>query len=139
MYLADYFIKEIKKYHRAFMQKKVLRTMEEVEANTDEENIPSATALAELSNDLPNLLMVGAVSVLIPALSANGRAEKVVSCARDGYKPLAVAGIGGTPFGATPTVHYINGDNLHCSYVNYTSAVSKEYTAAVYILYFKIN
>ena len=52
MDLADYFIKEIKKYHWDFMKKKVLRTMEEVEANTDEYNIPSAMALAELSNDL---------------------------------------------------------------------------------------
>lgn len=40
------------KFYKAFQKQRVLKTMEEVDANTNEENIPSALLLSELSNNL---------------------------------------------------------------------------------------
>lgn len=42
----------LQKFYIAFQAQKVLKTMEEVEANTNEENIPSALLLTELNNNL---------------------------------------------------------------------------------------
>lgn len=44
----------IDKFYKAFQKQKVLKTMEEVEANTNEENIPSALLLSALNNKLGN-------------------------------------------------------------------------------------
>ncbi len=40
------------KFYKAFQQQKVLKTMEEVEANTDEGNLASALLISELNNNL---------------------------------------------------------------------------------------
>jgi len=40
------------KFYKAFQKQRVLKTMEEVEANTDEKNLASALLLSELNNNL---------------------------------------------------------------------------------------
>lgn len=40
------------KYHKGFFTKRVLKTTEEVEANTNPKNLPSALVVGELINDL---------------------------------------------------------------------------------------
>lgn len=50
--IAEKIVDGIGKYHRAFMKTRVLRTVEEVTANTNPDNLPSAVVVGELINDL---------------------------------------------------------------------------------------
>lgn len=50
--LATVIADAIGKYHKGFFTKRVLKTVEEVEANTNVKNLPSAVVVGELINDL---------------------------------------------------------------------------------------
>lgn len=49
---ALFVLDTIKRYHRQFLKDRVLRTAEEVVANTNEDNLPSAVVVGELYNNL---------------------------------------------------------------------------------------
>lgn len=50
--IRELFLSELKKYQQAFSTKRVLKTMEEVAANTNEDNLPSAVVVSELYDNL---------------------------------------------------------------------------------------
>ena len=52
---ALFVLDTIKRYHRQFLKDRVLRTAEEVVANTNEDNLPSAVVVGELYNNLSNI------------------------------------------------------------------------------------
>lgn len=56
--LSEKITDAIDKYHKGF-KKKILKTTEEVEANTNENNLASAVVVGELINDLDNLRASG--------------------------------------------------------------------------------
>lgn len=50
--IAEQIVEGLSKFYVGFQNRRVLKTMEEIEANTDEQNIPSALLLGELYNKL---------------------------------------------------------------------------------------
>lgn len=50
--IAEQIVEGLNKFYVGFQNRRVLKTMEEIEANTDEQNIPSALLLGELYNNL---------------------------------------------------------------------------------------
>ena len=50
--LSEFIVDIIKKYHNAFIKKRILKTTEEVSACTNQKNLPSAVVVGELINDL---------------------------------------------------------------------------------------
>lgn len=67
--IAEQILSGLNKFYAAFQTKRVLKTMEEVEANTSEANLVAAPVVAELNDKL-----------------ANGRVELVVTNDGLGYK-----------------------------------------------------
>ena len=54
----------IQKFYTAFINKRVLKTLEEVQANTNEKNIASAVVVGELTNNLMRVTDNGAIQGL---------------------------------------------------------------------------
>lgn len=54
--IAEQILEGLNRFYVGFQNKRVLKTMEEIEANTDEQNIPSALLLGELNNKLTSSL-----------------------------------------------------------------------------------
>ena len=50
--IAEQILEGLSKFYVGFQNRRVLKTMEEIEANTDEQNIPSALLLGEINNKL---------------------------------------------------------------------------------------
>lgn len=50
--IAEQILDGLSRFYAAFQTRRVLKTMEEVNANTDAQNIPSALLLGELNNKL---------------------------------------------------------------------------------------
>lgn len=69
--LADKIAEAIGKYHKGFMQKKVLRTVEEIEATTDplDKYVAGAGSVNELNNKLDNLLKFKTYNITTQATS----------------------------------------------------------------------
>ncbi len=128
MDLADYFIKEIKKYHWDFMKKKVLRTMEEVEANTDEYNIPSAMALAELNNDLrtERKVLSGKWSV-----SENKKAYTIGTVDIPAEKIQSISGIVNNDSAFLYAYSQSSGISLGIRYVGTEPIANRDYTVII--------
>ncbi len=57
--IADKIVDGLEKYHKGFVKSKILRTMEEVEANTNETNLVSAPVIRELNDNLVSNIYVG--------------------------------------------------------------------------------
>lgn len=81
----------IDKFYKAFQKQRVLKTMEEIEANTNEENIPSALLLSELSNKLSQPFIVRAYYSRELIVKNVGSVETVqINCpAINGYYVMA--------------------------------------------------
>lgn len=50
--IAEQILEGLSKFYVGFQNRRVLKTMEEIEANTDEQNLPSALLLGEINNKL---------------------------------------------------------------------------------------
>ena len=95
--LAGKIADAIQKYHTGFMKKKVLKTPEELEANTDENSLVAAPVIAKLNADMGGLRMyedelgnkyvVGADSV--PKKLGSGLEKMYVQDFQDGNKTFS--------------------------------------------------
>lgn len=66
--IAEQILDGLSRFYAAFQTRRVLKTMEEVNANTDAQNIPSALLLGELNNKL-NSLILGQTKIKYGAVS----------------------------------------------------------------------
>jgi len=92
----------IDKFYKAFQKQKVLKTMEEVEANTDEENLASALLLSELNNNLKSMFKI-VKGVCTSEFTLNSLDHCLISfqyTIPSGYRAIGVVGFDGVSWGA---------------------------------------
>ncbi|MFG6334524.1 MAG: hypothetical protein K1W20_03480 [Lachnospiraceae bacterium] len=118
----------IKKYMEKLFQKKVLTSMEEVAANTNETNLVAAPVVAELNDKLKGFEPVCDSSGKITGYKTAGGADTVFPFStnyRIYYKLRATGPLSGFPFETTGYFDIINGRASKTS----VSASKKIYTA----------
>ncbi len=126
--IAEQILEGLDRFYKAFQKKRVLKSLEEVSATTNEEDVAGAMAVAALNNKLKGFEPVCDSAGKITGYKTAGGADTVFPFStnyRIYYKLRATGPLSGFPFETTGYFDIINGRASKTS----VSASKKIYTA----------
>jgi len=142
MTLDKRILEMIKSYMGKLVPKKVLTTMEEVEANTNETNLAAAKVVAELNNKLTHLLndlFITRSYTKGSNISPHNQESISFNIAVDGYTPIAVSSMTTSNTGVCIAGAYIKDSKTAQIEFYNTSGSTMSATRRIDILYIKSN